>query len=575
MRLDSRAALTCLEFLHKKFAPSLFDLSKRKEVLGLAKEIKEQGILHEANVLTYLKEHYPEMTILDKNLSDEDLQIATAAALLDGTSRIIYNAFIAETCEQEVSKATGHAIKTQTNRASKPDLLIRIGTDARGVPQWAPVDIKSHGAFDESKTQSVYISDSTDLHPDKGIAQPGRLKEDDAIQIAHYVRHLELLGLMNENNWVGIIGRESAKCAWSQINTIQFGVGKTARTALGIYDLNFAKALEIAENSYAQNTDHSIQVDVVAEVNNDPKFGCKACELRYVCQDEMYSYDNNEGHVTLLATVTQKKRDDNFPSISSIRELREATPANPFMAEAQIRANVWKSRKPVLLNPTEPLVIPEFDIEIDIDLENSQAAISEEFPGEEFGVDRLYLYGFGVLDRTASKDWRKAEIGTFSNYDDNDLGELQVFLSMWNLLQEQIRGAESLGRTVGIFHYSQHENSWWRKLATRFAGQPGVPDLTTINTFIANYMHDLYALTTRISFPTMDYSVKTIAKLAGFEWSVDAAGGDTSIVKYREAISKDQPDVVREAAIKWLDDYNRDDVRATFAVREYLRNLTL
>jgi DNA-binding NarL/FixJ family response regulator len=44
---------------------------------------------------------------------------------------------------------------------------------------------------------------------------------------------------------------------------------------------------------------------------------------------------------------------------------------------------------------------------------------------------------------------------------------------------------------------------------------------------------------------------------------------------YKElAISKND-DATRQQARQWLDAYNRDDVKATFAVRNYLRELPL
>jgi predicted RecB family nuclease len=54
---------------------------------------------------------------------------------------------------------------------------------------------------------------------------------------------------------------------------------------------------------------------------------------------------------------------------------------------------------------------------------------------------------------------------------------------------------------------------------------------------------------------------------------VSQAGGANSLFKYKEAINKNLDQSVRDEAIKWLDAYNRDDVRATFAVRDYIRSL--
>ena len=53
------------------------------------------------------------------------------------------------------------------------------------------------------------------------------------------------------------------------------------------------------------------------------------------------------------------------------------------------------------------------------------------------------------------------------------------------------------------------------------------------------------------------------------------AGGANSLFKYKAAIDKDLDDATRQQARDWLDAYNRDDVKATFAVRNYMRELPL
>ena len=68
--------------------------------------------------------------------------------------------------------------------------------------------------------------------------------------------------------------------------------------------------------------------------------------------------------------------------------------------------------------------------------------------------------------------------------------------------------------------------------------------------------------------------IKDLAPLPGFEWSVDKAGGANSLRKYKQATTAKSQEKEDEA-IAWLDSYNRDDVRATFAVRNYIRGLSL
>jgi predicted RecB family nuclease len=63
-------------------------------------------------------------------------------------------------------------------------------------------------------------------------------------------------------------------------------------------------------------------------------------------------------------------------------------------------------------------------------------------------------------------------------------------------------------------------------------------------------------------------SLKTTAPLAGFQWEVDDAGGGESMIKHDLATHGDK------AAQDWLLAYNRGDVEATLAVRDWMTETT-
>lgn len=571
MRLEARTAIYCHEFLHKSFAPNRFDLSLRLTVDPVVDEFKNLGIAHEAKTKEYLKTLNLRIKDIDTQQPDHEWQKETAEALLSDSYDLIFGANISDIAETYLLPKLNKA-RHDENRVSRPDLLVRIGKNKLGNPAWVPIDIKSHSAYSDNKSNLIYPSPLTDIQPSKAHEKTGRHSEEDIYQLAHYTCHLQNLGLASDQLWVGIIGRDGQSCAWAELDTVIFGQGKNSTSALSDYRKEFARACQIVADSVIHNRDAQHYVDSIAKMMPG-KFGCQTCEYREVCRSEMKVYDNGAGHVTLLATVTPNEVEKHFPHISSIRQLLNDSTLDDFGLKSQIRARVWNTKIPEKLNPSEPIDLPSFDIEIDIDLENSQALLMDVFNETGTGKDLCYLYGFGIWDKATTPHWRDAKFDSFANYSDSDEGEYEVLLSMWKLLNTEVHKAIEQNRNIGIFHYSSHEKTWWKRFAERHQGKPGVPSLAEQEDFCARYLVDLYKYTPKISFPTISYSIKNLAYPANFQWSVEDPGGGMSLVKYKTAINPETDEKTRKEVIDWLYRYNLDDVRATFAVREYIRSL--
>ena len=573
MRHEARTALYCHEYLHKKNAPNRFDLSLVITEDPIGDEYKKMGDIHEASVIACIKESKVKWLEIDPLQSYEIQEIDTSSALLRTDIDIIIGAHISGVCEAKLKKHLGDRCKGDDDRVSRPDILVKVGEDS-GLAIWAPVDIKSHGAFDKkNKSNEVELVDLATLEPIETAT--GRVSKSDALQLAHYMFHLRELGLAPADYKAGIIGSDGKQIAWTYLDQTTFGSGKAAPDALTIYTEDFIKAKEVIAQSIVQAKDASATVNAFAMVQPDGVYGCKSCPYKDVCLKEMHAFKNNEGHPTLLASVTPNMLAKIPDYIESITDLRQASSLTDFAAKAQIRARVWQTKQPELLEPDKGFDLPEFDIEIDIDLENSQAALKEMDPEQSAGRDQVYLYGYGIHDRTKDKDWRSAHIDSFGNYDDTEEAEYEVLINMWQLLEKEVAKAESENRTIGIFHYSHHEKIWWRNFARRHEGKPGVPTEEAAEAFMAKYFVDLRPYAEKISFPTMNYSIKALAPVAGFAWKAEDAGGSMSLLKYKSATAHGVDAAPIKEAIEWLREYNLDDIRATFALRAFIRGLAL
>lgn len=574
MRLDARAALQCHEFLHKKNARNCFDLTDVVPDSPMMLELKRQGDIHEMRTIENLLTKNLDVVIINKDQGEIEKELTTAEALINSKAQIIVGAWISSACEEKIAKLTGRETASDSDRVSRPDLLVRVGEGVDGKPRWAPVDIKSHDPIEENKSSKIYIANWDSFLPTDGVEMVSRLELDDATQLAHYNEHLHNLGLASDEGYVGVIGRDIETIVWAKLSETALGLGGKDGNARTDYLIKFDAAKQVVSNALARQNDPSLPPAAYSALDGDTKFGCSACTFQLICERELENHDGGAGHVTLLAGVTKNVQSKYFPDITSIRDLAAMAglpkPAEKFQAQAQAKV----LNQAMLLNPDKDFLIPEFDIEIDIDLENSLSAFQDNGLTEVEGQDRVYLYGFGVHDRASNKDWRSATFDSFSDYSNTEEGEYQLLLKMWNFLNDQVANAEAAGKSIGIFHYSTHEKTWWRNFARNHAGKAGVPTLEEVESFIAKYFKDLWSYAKQVALGTSGYGIKKLAPKAGFNWKVDDPGGAISLLKYKDAIDPNKSPAEQQELIDWLYSYNLDDVRATFAVRDYLRNLT-
>ena len=577
MRLDARIALYCHEFLHKTHAPSLFDMSKKlTEDDPMIAELKIQGKKHEARVIDYLLSLPLQIQKISSDIYSKEAQKKTAELMVDDSVDVILGSYIGEICEQELANQIGRDIPGDSSRVSRPDLLVRVGTGDHGFPTWAPVDIKAHSAFDDSnKSNQVIISNCEDLVADKGQRISGKLDFEDSMQLAHYDTHLRNLGFAGKNYLAGVIGRDYSTIAWAYLDKTIKGRGNSAPNYLSLYFEGFL----VAETIVTKAKERELNQELPPVTNPiriaSGKFGCGVCLFRDVCYDELLAFDGGKGHVSLLPRVTKTFIDDHLEGIANISQLRRASGLSDQGLKAQIRADAWETGKPRLLDRDSRLIIPRFDVEIDIDLENSQGVLQEATDTSDAADDIVYLYGYAIYEHQKLASIFDLEVNSVEDYETKSADSLKVLKTTWEILIHSVREAENSGKSVGIFHYGSHEVSWWRRFARNNEGVSGVPSIDEIDTFISKYFVNLLPLAQKVAFKSSGYSIKDLAPLAGFQWRVDDPGGALSLLKYRTATTESANDLERKEAKEWLRSYNADDVRATLAVRQFLRSLQL
>jgi predicted RecB family nuclease len=253
-------------------------------------------------------------------------------------------------------------------------------------------------------------------------------------------------------------------------------------------------------------------------------------------QQWRYLYDAGATTIAALATLDP----DSCPEGWSPRDSQPGARAERKYATLVRRARMAQARVEIEALEGWPQ-IPSADVEIDFDIE-------WDFE------NRIYLWGLRVRqgqdDTTAVFD----PVVSYGPLD--DAGEAALAARFADQLRSVITEAETVGRTVRIFHWSDPERSRTRKY-------PEIDQLLEGRSF------DLLAWLNNHFLTLRGGSLKAVAPIFGFEWAVEDAGGAQSQVKIDLARTSGDEG---QAAKEWLHKYNESDVAAQAAIRDGLRS---
>lgn len=502
-------------------------------------------------------------------------------------------------------------------RVGRPDLLVSAPDGG-----YRAVDIKWHQSLEPAAgTGSELPGRCATLEHMRietavvDVDYAARKSQSDLLQLAHYQRMLEAAGMLADGRaFGGIIGTER-RVVWYDLDApiwrTPSSTGATKlRTTMERYDFEFDFRLDIVAVAEQHKLDSSIGLLVVPVRCAE----CPACPWNGYCGPQLAA---GSGDVSLLPRIgwSQWKvhRDHGVTDRAElaaldwqtaslvavgvdVARLRSVAASLPFDLPVLDMGHAWKPARQLellharglgsvadlleldattaaysgsgmalheqidlaraALGPApvykrrgvERVAVPRADVEVDVDMECSEVGV--------------YLWGCLHSDRrnprVATSDYTAFVTWELLTPDAESANSLEF----WKWLIDLRSRAHEQNRTFRAYCYSAGaENQYLRRLGISAALE------VEVAAFIASaeWVDMLKEWDSQL-ITGLGSGLKTVAPLVGYAWEVDDAGGAVSMVWYDAATAGD------EAARRWLLEYNRGDVGATRAVRDWMES---
>jgi predicted RecB family nuclease len=546
----------------------------------------DRGIEFEAEIVAMLLAEHPGAVTIEGK--DSDLRERATAEAMAAGAPLILNARLP-------SDAAGR-------RVGKPDLLI-LAPDGG----YRPVDIKHHRTLEPGSeaARSSLLSEPELESATEDADGAARRNRGDLLQLAHYQRMLEAAGLApGDGRSGGIIGVER-RVVWYDLDAPVWrtpsSTGKQKmRSTMEVYDFEFDFRLDVMAMAMRHLQDPSSELIVIPFRKSE----CDECPWWDRCRPQL---ETGSGHPSLIPRMTWDQWEihsdrgvsdraaiatldpltarlisagvDLAPVITEARQVPADTPTSALsilarrpkqratleaeglvtaamiteldartasysgtglsaLAEQIDRARAALGSEPVYLKRgIEHIDVPRADVEVDVDMENVE--------------DGVYLWGALAGD----------EYRPFATWEPlTPESEAALFTRFWQWLMGVRTEALARGKTFRAYcWHEQAENSQMRRIGVNAGLLEEVERFITSDEWIdLRRVFDAHLITGGGS------GLKLIAPITGFSWPVDDPGGGESMVRYDFAAGGD------EQARNWLLDYNRGDVEATRAIREWM-----
>jgi predicted RecB family nuclease len=560
-----------------------------------------RGREFEAETVSKVLQLHPQAVVIP-SLTAIDRERATAKALEEGTPVVIRGRIPADLVGR---------------RVGEPDLLLRA--DGGG---YRPVEVKHHLVL--TRERSHFPASTASLRrlrweaATDEVGRWARKIREDLLQLAHYQRMLEASGLAPDaGRRAAVLGREGV-VTWYDLDAPVWapteGEGRQARrSTMDLYDSEFAYRLDVIAAAIRHQEDPSLPLALApirigecdqcpwwcwcrpilesgsGSVSLLPGAGERAYRIHLshgiTDRQELASLDHLTatlvaggvdvrplleargvlaGHTPVAEIIGRRRTGQlrrleavGIHTLSDARGLCGRTaayasdrfaglPEQIDLARAALGSSAVYRRRGV-----KDIFVPRADLEVDIDMENIE--------------DGVYLWGTLTTDRS---DRAEVPCGyqAFDTWEPlGRASELTLFQTFWTWMEGLRQRSRRQGLSFRAYCYNtMAETSQMTRIAA------GTDLVGPVSAFIrsAEWV-DLMQVFNSQLITGSGTGLKKVAPLAGYSWEVDDPGGAESMVQYEAAVSRTDA-ALAEAARGWLLAYNRNDVEATLALREWL-----